>query len=131
MRKVILALMLGVAVVSAGQDPSMTRPAKGTKEPQYKVLNPWAEVDPVAPRGISPRLNSLAGRRIGLFANFKRAAWPIATEVGKRLKSMYPDCETSLYESRGANVVEAATVNREQFVDWVKGVDAVVLAVGD
>ncbi len=44
---------------------------------------------------------------------------------------MYPDCETSLFDSRGANVVESETENRDRFVAWVKGVDAVVLAVGD
>jgi hypothetical protein len=76
-------------------------------------------------------LNTLSGKKIGLFANFKRAARPVATEVGKRLKTMYPDCETTLFDSRGANVVETETKNREQFIAWAKGVDAVVLAVGD
>ena len=127
MRKIFIALIAAAAVVMAGQ----AQPARNTAEPQFKVLNPWAEVDPIVPRGISPRLNSLAGKKIGLFANFKRAARPIAMEVGKRLKSMYPDCETGLFDSRGANVVETETKNREQFVAWVKGVDAVILAVGD
>jgi hypothetical protein len=95
------------------------------------VLNPWAEADPIAPRGISPRLKTLAGTKIGLFANFKRAARPIASSVEKRLKTMYPDCETSLFDSRGANVVESETKNRDRFASWIKSVDAVVLAVGD
>ena len=100
-------------------------------EPEFSVLNPWAEADPITPRGISPRLNSLEGKKIGLFANFKRASLPIVEEVARRLKSTYPGCETSIYESRGANVIESETINREQFITWVKGVDAVVLAVGD
>jgi hypothetical protein len=99
--------------------------------PQFKVLNPWAEVDPMPPRGISPRLDTLAGKKIGLFANFKRASRPILASVEKRLKAMYPDCETSLFDSRGANVLESETKNREQFTAWAKGVDAVILAVGD
>jgi hypothetical protein len=51
--------------------------------------------------------------------------------VEKHLKSAYQDCETSLFDSRGANVVETETENREKFIAWAKGVDAVVLAVGD
>ena len=127
----IIALILGASAVMAEQDPSQAQSAGNTTEPQFRVLSPWAEADPITPRGISPRLDSLAGKRIGLFANFKRASRPIVVEVGKRLKSTYPDCETSLFESRGANVVETEAENREQFIAWVKGVDAVVLAVGD
>jgi len=99
--------------------------------PQFEVLNPWAEVDLIVPRGISPRLNTLAGKKIGLFANFKRAARPIVASVERRLKEMYPDCETSLFDSRGANVIETETTNRDRFVAWAKGVDAVIAAVGD
>lgn len=131
MRKIFIALILGISVLMAGQAPSGVQSAENTADPQFKVLSPWAEVDPIAPRGISPRLNTPAGKKIGLFANFKRASRPIVEEVGKRLKEMYPDCETSLFDSRGANVVETETKNREQFIAWVKGVDAVILAVGD
>jgi hypothetical protein len=131
MHKFFIALILGASIVMAGQDAPKAQSAKNAGESQFIVLNPWAEVDPIAPRGISPRLNTLAGKKIGLFANFKRAAEPVATEVAKRLKTMYPDCETRLFNSRGANVVESETKNREQFTAWAKGVDAVILAVGD
>jgi len=131
MRRILILLFLGVSVAMAGQDPSRAQSSGNASEPQFKVLNPWAEVDPITPRGISPRLNSLAGKKIGLFANFKRAARPIAASVERRLKAMYPDCQTSLFDSRGANVVETKTKNRENFIAWAKGVDAVILAVGD
>jgi hypothetical protein len=131
MRKIFIGLILGASVAMAGQDLSKTSSAKNAGDPQFKVLNPWAEVDPITPRGISPRLNALAGKKIGLFANFKRAARPIVADVEKRLKAMYPDCETSLFDSRGANVIETETKNREQFIAWAKGVDAAILAVGD
>lgn len=127
----IIASILGVSVVMADQGLSSAQSAGNAAEPQFEVLSPWAEADSITPRGISPRLNSLTGKRIGLFANFKRASRPIVAEVGKRLKSTYADCETSIFESRGANVVETETENREQFIAWAKGVDAVVLAVGD
>lgn len=131
MRKIFVAVMLGAFAFTAGQQPSKAQSGRSTADSQFKVLNPWAEVDPIAPRGISPRLDTLAGKKIGLFANFKRASRPIAAELEKRLKAMYPNCETSLFDSRGANVVETETKNREQFVAWVKSVDAVILAVGD
>jgi hypothetical protein len=131
MWKILLLLILGVSVASAGQAPSQPRAAGTPSEPQFSVLNPWADADPVPPRGISPRLDSLAGKKIGLFANFKRASRPILASVERRLKAMYPDCQTTLFDSRGANVVETETKNRESFTAWAKGVDAVILAVGD
>ena len=56
------------------------------KESQNQVLNAWAEIDPIPLRGISPRVQSLAGKKIGVFANFKRAARPIALSIEKRLR---------------------------------------------
>ena len=131
MRRIFVVLVTGVFVFIAGQDPAKAQSSGNASEPQFKALSPWAEADPIPPRGISPRLSTLAGRRIGLFANFKRASRPILASVEKRLKAMYPDCVTSLFDSRGANVVESQTANRERFVAWAKGVDAVILAVGD
>ncbi len=131
MSRFFIVLLLGASVVMARQAPSNAQSAGNAADPQFRVLSPWAEVDPITPRGISPRLNTLAGKKIGLFANFKRASRPILEEVEKQLKGMYPDCETSLFDSRGANVVETETENRAQFIAWAKGVDAVILAVGD
>lgn len=98
---------------------------------QYEVLNPWAEADPIPLRSISPRVTTLDGKKIGLFANFKRAAKPMLAEVEKRLKSRFPTCETVLFDSRGVNVLETETENKERFESWAKSVDAVVAAVGD
>ena len=109
------------------------KPAENTAgtETVYEALSPWADVDPIPVRGISPRVDSLSGKKIGLFANFKRAAVPIATEVEKRLKERFPDIETVLFHSTLPNVDESETVNKERFAAWAKGVDAVVGVVGD
>jgi hypothetical protein len=98
---------------------------------QYEVLSPWAEADPVPPRGITPRLKDVAGKKIGLFANSKRAAALILSVVEQRLKTRYPSVTTSWYEFTEVNVPEIETKNSAKFEAWVKGVDAVVLAVGD
>jgi hypothetical protein len=105
--------------------------AQDASESQYEVLSPWAEVDPIPLRGISPRVDSLAGKKIGLFANYKRAALPLAQSIEKRLNAMFPESETSIYHSTQWNVIESETENREKFTAWVKGVDAVILDVGD
>jgi len=98
---------------------------------QYEVLSPWAEVDPIPLRGISPRVTNLAGKKIGLFRNFKRAARPILTVVETKLKERFPTTEFSWFDSTGNNVLETETENKEKFTAWAKGIDAAVVAVGD
>ncbi|MBN2469013.1 MAG: hypothetical protein JXD19_12805 [Deltaproteobacteria bacterium] len=98
---------------------------------EYEVLSPWAEADPVKLRGICPRLTDLAGKKIGLFCNSKRAAKLMLTAVEKQLKNRFPSTVTSWYEFTLPNVPEIETVNKVKFMEWVKGVDAVVGAVGD
>ncbi len=98
----------------------------------YEVLSPWAEADPVPARGITPRLDSLAGRKIGLLANAKRASKPILQVVERRLREKYPTSQISWYYTEFAvGPAEVDTENRAKYEDWLKGVDAVVAAVGD
>ena len=78
-----------------------------------------------------PDWNPFQGKKIGLFANFKRAAVPIVTEVERRLKERFPDIETNLFHSTLPNVTETETVNKEKFAVWAREMDAVVGAVGD
>lgn len=99
---------------------------------QYGVLSPWAEADPIPLRSISPRLTSLAGKKIGLFATAKRGSRPILTAVEKELKDRFPSCETSWWVGEGAySILQVEGKNKSRFEEWVKGVDAVVAAVGD
>jgi hypothetical protein len=98
----------------------------------FEILSPWAEADPIPGRGIRPRLSGLAGKKIGLLANAKRAARPILAVVEARLRERYPSAETSWYYTQFAiGPAEADTENKAKFEDWLKGVDAVVAAVGD
>ncbi len=128
---VMMLFTIAAAFACNGSAPEeKTGDASGT-ETQHEVLSPWADVDPIPLRGISPRPDSLAGKKIGLFANFKRAAVPIVTEVEKRLKERFPDIETILFHSTLPNVDESVTENRERFTAWAKGVNAVVAVVGD
>ena len=134
MRKFLAALSIGILAVLAVQDSSRAQAGSAqAKAPgiQFEVLSPWADVDPIPLRGISPRLSSLAGKKIGLFVNPKRAAMPIAESIQRRLGAMYPDVQTIIYHSVGANVNEIETKNKDKFTAWAKGLDAAIAVVGD
>ena len=80
---------------------------------QYEVLVPWADVDPIPLRGISPRIQSLAGKKIGIFVNPKRAAMPIAESIIKRLGAMFPDAQTIVFRDTEAQSVLARRLRPE------------------
>jgi hypothetical protein len=98
----------------------------------YDVLTPWAEADPVPFRGISPRLDTLDGKTIGLLRNSKRAALPALQMVETRLKERYPAAQFSWFANLKPNetAVEQPDI-KDEFEDWVLGVDAVINAFGD
>jgi len=103
---------------------------------QYEVLNPWAEADPVPLRGISPRVTDLTGKTIGLFcASYKVASRPILMVVEEKLKEKFPTSKFSWFEAgHNLEVTETkvtGTEDKARFEEWVKGVDAVITAVGD
>ena len=135
MNRFLLAFSIGILAVIGAQDLFGAQGA-ASSEPkaqdiQFEVLSPWADVDPIPFRGISPRVPTLAGKKIGLFINPKRAAMPIAQAIDRRLKAMYPDVQTNIYHSVGANVNEIETKNKEKFTAWAKGLDAAIAVVGD
>ena len=96
----------------------------------YEVLSPWAEADPVPLEGIGPRVTDLRGKRIGLFHNGKVAAAPILDAVQAELGGRFEGVTFARF-GRTANLEVAETPDRARYEDWVKEVDAVVLAVGD
>jgi DUF2075 family protein len=100
---------------------------------QYETLSPWAEIDPIPLRGISPRIKDLAGKKIGLLKNFKRAAGPILTVVERELKKRYPTAEFIWYPKEGSSNLwlETETEKKEEYIAWINQIDAAVTAVGD
>jgi hypothetical protein len=97
----------------------------------YEVLSPWAEADPIPFRGISPRVESLAGKKIGLLRNTKRAALPIMHVIERRLKEKFPTAEFMEFANLKPNEVITEQEAKGKFEEWLKGVDAVVAAFGD
>jgi hypothetical protein len=97
----------------------------------YEALSPWAEADPIPLKGLAPRVADLAGKKIGLLCNSKRAAPLILNATERILKERFPTSEISWFRARTFSVSSLEPENLEKFDDWIKGVDAVVAAVGD
>jgi len=106
----------------------------------FEVLSPWADVDPVPLEGLSPRLGDLTGKTIGFLNNRKKAAVPIETVIENRLKELFPGVKTTWYSmprsmtDMGGKPGDQGFPGEEtkaEFAEWVKGVDAVIAAVGD
>jgi hypothetical protein len=97
----------------------------------YECLSPWAEADPIPLKGLSPRLDKLEGKKIGLLVNSKRAA-PLIQDVTERLlKQRFPTVTISKFLARSFSVSSLEKDRENEFNDWIKGVDAVIAAVGD
>lgn len=105
--------------------------ATGKSGALYEVLSPWAEADPVPLKGLAPRLDKLEGKKIGLLCNSKRAAPHILEVTGRLLKEKYPKAQISSFEARSFSVSSLEPDRRTEFEDWLKGLDAVIAAVGD
>ena len=103
---------------------------------KYEVLNPWADVDIPKLEGLSPRVADLTGKTIGLLYNAKVAARPILTVVKERLRERFPTLKTSWHEATPPSMWNESLGNEreawnQKLQDWVKGVDAAIIAVGD
>jgi hypothetical protein len=82
----------------------------------YEVLSPWAEADPIPLHGLAPRLAKLDGKKIGLLQNSKEK---------------FPTTKISRFEGRSFSVSSLEPERKTEFEDWLKGLDAVIAAVGD
>ena len=104
---------------------------------EYYALNPWAEAELQSLRGLSPSLQGLEGKTIGLLYNAKVSAKPILSVIEKELKNKFPALKTSWYDARPHTLtgkhggVEQEPEDRPGFTEWVSEIDAVISAVGD
>lgn len=99
---------------------------------KYKVLSPWAQVDKTKSAVMMPRLNDLNGRTIGLFSHFKEHSPLILKEVERQLKEKFPSAGFSHYQYvRDTTEIINDAQNKPSFMEWLKGVDAVISAYGD
>src|SRR4030042_4786205 len=104
--------------------------AENTK-PVYEVMSPWADADPVPPRGLSERLDTLDGKKIGLYYMWKRASKPMLEVVERLLLEKYPSVKLSWYQESEMNTPEIESGNKDKFEEWLKTVDGVIMTYGD
>ena len=97
----------------------------------YEVLSPWAEADPISLKGLSPRVDKLDGKKIGLLCNNKRAAPLVLDATEKLIKKKFPTAVISRFYTRSFSVSSLEKDREAEFNKWIKGVDAVIAAVGD
>jgi hypothetical protein len=98
----------------------------------FDVLSPWAETDPLPLQGITPRLTDLRGKRIGLYANYKRAAVPIQDAMCAELRTRFGDeLIIERFMQAGSNDVGSSPDEGPRFASWLEALDAVIVAVGD
>ena len=105
---------------------------------EYEVLSPRADVDPIEQIALNPRLTDLNTATIGLYTTFK-AHWElILEEIAKQIHDRYPGSKfTRFVYPKDLNSYTAwAELSKDpeylpRFEEWIKGVDAVVVANGD
>ena len=98
----------------------------------YEVLSPWAEVEPVPPRALLPRVTDLNGKTIGLFSYFKQHGPAIMKEVERQLQERFPTAKFSQFQYPVQDVEILTDADyKDKFEEWVNGVDTVVTGHGD
>jgi len=92
-----------------------------------EVLNPRGEIPPVPVAGLSPRLASLDGKKIGLIDNLKTGADRFLTALEEQLKEKAPGAAIIRYEKP-----ESAIAFVPKFYEQVaQECDAFIFATGD
>lgn len=97
----------------------------------YTVLSPWAEVDQSQLYGLSPRLDTLNGKTIGMFGDFMKVATFMLQVVEKHIRQKFPEAKFSYfrYDTETTDIAKDAAV-AEEFHNWLAGVDCVLAFYG-
>ena len=97
-----------------------------------KIYSPWAEIDNEGAIALNPRLDTLEGKTIGLYAHFKGHSPIMLQVVADLLQERYP---TAKFKSIQLKIDTAEAVNIPEFdaelKEWLKDVDGVITAYGD
>lgn len=97
-----------------------------------KLYSPWAEVDGSNAVALNPRLDTLDGKTIGLYAHFKGHS-PVMLEIlAELLSQRYPTTKFKAIQLK-RDTMEAFKLPRfdAELKEWLKDVDGVITAYGD
>lgn len=97
-----------------------------------KLYSPWAEVNGSNPVVLNPRLDTLEGKTIGLYAHFKGHS-PVMLEIlSQVLAERYPTTKFKTIQLK-RDTMEAFKLPAfdAKLKEWLKDVDGVITAYGD
>lgn len=98
----------------------------------YTVLSPWADSSCSVPQGLSPRLDTLEGKTIGLYAHFKDQTPGIMRALGAVIKKHYPNTNIKYIQyTKDTAELENDPEGDAMIKQWLSDVDAVVAGLGD
>lgn len=98
----------------------------------YTVLSPWAASEAQQPFPLSPRLDTLSGKTIGLYAHFKGHAVKILDEVAAELSRRYPDIRFTHFQYlKEITEIIGDPEWSQKAKDWAGGCDGIITAYGD
>ena len=99
---------------------------------QYTVLSPWASTGCAEPRGLSPRLDTLKGKTIGLYAHFKDQTPEIMRALGQVISDRYPDTKLKYIQyTRDTAELPNDPDGDAMIRSWLSDVDGVITGLGD
>ena len=99
---------------------------------QYTVLSPWASSSCARPKGLSPRLDTLEGKTLGLYAHFKDLTPRIMRALGDVIAQRYPGTKLKYIQyTKDATELQNDPEGDAMIKDWLSDVDGVIAGLGD
>ncbi len=96
------------------------------------VLSPWAEQSNPSSSGLSPRLDTIDGKTIGMFSHFKLHAPLMLKVLAEILQEKYPSAKfVHLQYPKDSTEIVNDPEFEPIFKKWLSGVDGVISAFGD
>lgn len=99
---------------------------------QYTVLSPWGEIDNADCGALSPRLDSLEGKTIGMFAKFKHHDPVILKEVSRQLGERVPSLKFEFLQyPKDTSEIRSDAEFLPVLTEFLDKCDAVISGYGD
>ena len=95
------------------------------------VLSPWAQIDQSHLYGLSPRLDTLNGKTVGMFGDFMNTATFMLQVVETEIQKQYPEAKFShfRYMTETTDIAKDQEV-AEDFHHWLDGIDCALVFYG-
>ena len=99
---------------------------------KYSVLSPWASSSCMSPRGLSPRLDTLEGKTIGIYSHFKDLTPKIMAALAKVIGEHYPNTRFKFIQyTKDTTELVNDPEGDAMIKEWLSDVDGVIAGMGD